>query len=94
MAKRRSVRIFLANIPWRATQRQIGDFCACVGEATEVFIPPNDETGGNKDHCFVTLLLPPDAPDDAWMALRGEFLGDRRIRVELANARPEKGRAR
>lgn len=88
--QRIKIRIFLSNIPYRVSDYEIGQFCAqFAGDAVEIDHPIHAESKLPRGFCFVSLLLPPGAPPDAWKNLDGQYLQGRRIEAQVAKPLPE-----
>lgn len=63
--RRTEVNLYLSNIPFRATRRDIFEYCAEVGEAFNVRIILDRMTRKPRGFAFATLLLPHGSP---WQA--------------------------
>lgn len=72
-----SVRLFVGNLPYDATEDEIRDHFATAGNVASVFIPVDRETGRKRGFAFVEF----DTQEKAQEAIR------------LFNSQPFKGRA-
>lgn len=82
--KHRQVRLFLGNIPFRATEEEIAEFCAPVAaRVIQVTIPADRETGKTKGYAFAEIVLREQAPEDDWKRLDKRMIQGRQINVEL-----------
>lgn len=84
-----STRVYIGNLPYSATDDQLAQLFAPYGEVTEVTIPIDRDTGRAKGFGFVQMS-DDAAARTAISELNGATLGDRAIRVNEAQARPER----
>ena len=84
-----SARIFVGNLPFTATEDQLHQLFAAYGPIDEVAIIRDRDSGQTKEYGFVQMA--DDAAAAAAIAgLNGTMLGDRALRVNEAQARPER----
>ena len=96
VSERREVRLYLANVPYRATTKDVDEFCSLIGEAESVTIPVDKATKLPKGFCFATVhLWAGVTPEEAVEKLHHEFMPDpafvgqsRKITVEIADPNP------
>lgn len=98
-AGRGEVRLFLSNVPFKATEEQIAEFVRPIGEVLSITLPRDPETRLRRGYVFVSVKAPEDQPEDWWKVLDGRFMqypgpeqSLRRITVKLATRRRERGR--
>jgi RNA recognition motif-containing protein len=84
-----STRVYVGNLPYSATNEQLTELFAPYGEITEVTIPVDRDSGRIKGFGFVQMT-DDAAARTAIDALNGTTFGDRTIRVNEAQARPER----
>lgn len=94
--QRGEIRLFLSNVPFKATTDQISAFASEVGTVLSITTPRDPETRLRRGYVFVSIKLPEDKPDDHWKLLDGKFMEYpgpehtlRRIVVKLATRRRE-----
>lgn len=84
-----SVRIYVGNLPFTATEDQLHQLFATYGAVSEVTIIRDRDSGQAKGFGFVQMA--DDAAARTAMAqLNGTTLGDRALRVNEAQARIER----
>jgi len=94
---RGEVRLFLSNVPFKATEEQIVEFVRPIGDVLSITMPRDPETRLRRGYVFVSVKIPEgDHAPDWWMALDGKFMEYpgpehtlRRITVRLATKRRE-----
>lgn len=83
-------RLYVGNIPWEATEDNIRERFASAGTVREVKVVMDRETGRPRGFAFVEMSSPAEA--NAAMALDGEELGNRPMRVsEATSKQPRSG---
>jgi RNA recognition motif-containing protein len=85
-----SAKLFVGNLPFKATQEEIGDLFSQHGSVTEVQLMMDRVTGRPRGFGFVTMGSPEEA-QKAVTALHGLNFGGRDLTVNLA--RPMEPRA-
>jgi len=88
-------RLFLGNLPWSATDAELGSLLRERGVAhASVKVVTDRETGRSRGYAFVELAEGADA-DAAKAALAGAMIGDRDLHVEDAvSTGPRSGQRR
>lgn len=84
-----STRIYVGNLPFSATNEQIAHLFAEYGEISEATIIMDRDSGRSKGFAFVQMA-DDAAARTAIGALNGTTLDDRTIRVNEAQARPDR----
>ena len=90
-----STKIYVGNLPWRATDAQLTQLFSAHGEVSEARVVTDRETGRSRGFAFVSMASP-EAARAAIAALNGHNLEGRALVVNEANeqARPGGGGAR
>ncbi|MEO0453488.1 MAG: RNA-binding protein [Verrucomicrobiota bacterium] len=78
-----SKKLFVGNIPFKATETEIRELFSPHGEITDIFIPLDRATSRPRGFAFVTYTDEACAKT-AQEALNGSDLGGRSIAVDLA----------
>jgi RNA recognition motif-containing protein len=78
-----STKIYVGNLPWRATDAQLSEMFAAHGEVTEARIITDRETGRSRGFGFVTMANN-DGAQNAIRALNGHSLEGRALVVNEA----------
>ena len=78
-----STKIYVGNLPWRATDAQLSEMFAAHGEVTEARIITDRETGRSRGFGFVTMASN-DGAQNAIRALNGNSLEGRALVVNEA----------
>lgn len=89
------VRLFLSNVPFKATEEQIVEFVKPIGEVLSITMPRDPTTRLRRGYVFVSVKVPEgEHAPDWWMKLDGGFMAYpgpeqtlRRITVKLATKR-------
>ncbi len=76
-------KIYVGNLPWRATDAQLSQLFAAHGEVSEARIVTDRETGRSRGFAFVTMGSA-DAAQNAIRALNGHSLEGRALVVNEA----------
>ncbi|MCL4746143.1 MAG: RNA-binding protein [Burkholderiaceae bacterium] len=76
-------KIYVGNLPWRATDAQLTQLFAAHGEVSEARIVTDRETGRSRGFAFVTMGSA-DAAQNAIRALNGHSLEGRALVVNEA----------
>lgn len=85
-----ATRIYVGNLPYSATDQQLTDLFGQYGEVTEATIIVDRDSGQSKGFGFVQMA-DDSAAHQAIAALNGTMLNNRTIKVNEAQARPERG---
>ena len=90
-----STKIYVGNLPWRATDAQLTQLFSAHGEVSEARVVTDRETGRSRGFAFVSMASP-EAARAAIAALNGHTLEGRALVVNEANeqARPGGGARR
>jgi RNA recognition motif-containing protein len=78
-----STKIYVGNLPWRATDAQLTEMFAVHGDVIEARIINDRETGRSRGFGFVTMTAA-DAAQNAIRALNGSSLEGRALVVNEA----------
>ena len=78
-----STKIYVGNLPWRATDAQLSQLFGAHGEVTDARIVTDRETGRSRGFGFVTMANA-DAAQNAIRALNGYSLEGRGLVVNEA----------
>ena len=78
-----STKIYVGNLPWRATDAQLSEMFAAHGEVTEARIIMDRETGRSRGFGFVTMANN-DGAQSAIRALNGHSIEGRALVVNEA----------
>jgi RNA recognition motif-containing protein len=78
-----STKIYVGNLPWRATDAQLSEMFAAHGEVIEARIITDRETGRSRGFGFVTMANN-DGAQNAIRALNGSSLEGRALVVNEA----------
>jgi hypothetical protein len=85
-----ATRIYVGNLPYSADDQQLTQLFGAFGDVVEASIVMDRATGQSKGFGFVEMANDEDARK-AIAALNGTMLGNRTIRVNEAQPRPERG---
>ncbi|HEV2406006.1 MAG TPA: RNA-binding protein [Ktedonobacterales bacterium] len=86
-----STRIYVGNLPFSTTDEQLRQLFSQFGDVVDVRVITDRNTGQSKGFGFVEMGT--DASSrDAIAQLNGTMLGDRALRVNEAEARPDRPR--
>ena len=85
-----ATRIYVGNLPYSADNQQLTDLFGAFGEVVEASVVMDRDTGQSKGFGFVQMASD-DAARNAIQSLNGTMLGNRTIRVNEAQPRPERG---
>ena len=85
-----ATRIYVGNLPYNADNQQLTDLFGAFGEVVEASVVMDRDTGQSKGFGFVQMATD-DAARNAIQSLNGTMLGNRTIRVNEAQPRPERG---
>jgi hypothetical protein len=78
-----ATKIYVGNLPWRATDAQLSELFGAHGEVTDARIVTDRETGRSRGFGFVTMASA-DAAQTAIRALNGHSLEGRSLVVNEA----------
>ncbi len=82
-------RMYVGNLPFKATQEEITDLFAAHGEVQEVFLATDRETGRPRGFGFVTMGTKEEM-EAAVKALDGHQMEGRPLKVNEARPREER----
>lgn len=85
-----ATRIYVGNLPYNADNQQLTELFGAFGEVVEATVVMDRDTGQSKGFGFVQMATD-DAARNAIQSLNGTMLGNRTIRVNEAQPRPERG---
>jgi RNA recognition motif-containing protein len=85
-----ATRIYVGNLPYSADDQQLQQLFSAFGDVVEASVVMDRGTGQSKGFGFVEMANDEDA-HKAIAALNGTMLGNRTIRVNEAQPRPERG---
>ncbi|HEY7984527.1 MAG TPA: RNA-binding protein [Ktedonobacterales bacterium] len=85
-----TMRIYVGNLPYTTTDQSLADLFAPYGEVTDATVLIDRDTGRSKGFGFVQMA-DDAAARKAIAELNGSTLGDRTLRVDEAQARPDRG---
>ena len=83
-------KIYVGNLPWRATDAQLTQLFGAHGEVTDARIVTDRETGRSRGFAFVTMSTAQEAAK-AIAEMNGALLDGRPLRVNEAEERPARG---
>ena len=86
-----ATRIYVGNLPYSATDQQLGELFAPYGEVTEATVVTDRGTGQSKGFGFVQMTSD-DAARSAIAGLDGSSWQERSLRVSEAQAREDRPR--
>ena len=82
-------KLYVGNLSYNATEAQIRELFAQVGEVTEVNIITDRDTGRSKGFGFVQMVSD-EAAQDAIRRFNGHTMDDRALTVNEARPREER----
>ncbi len=82
-------KLYVGNLSYNATEAQIRELFAQVGEITEVNVITDRDTGKSKGFAFVTMTSD-EAAQDAIRRFNGHQMDDRALTVNEARPREER----
>ena len=85
-----ATRIYVGNLPYSADDQQLAQLFGAFGEVVEATVVIDRGTNQSKGFGFVQMANDDDARN-AIAGLNGTMLGNRTIRVNEAQPRPERG---
>jgi len=85
-----SAKVYVGNLSWNTTDDSLRDAFSQFGNVTDSIVMKDRETGRSRGFGFVTFSADGEATT-AIENLHDQELDGRRIKVNLANARPERG---
>lgn len=88
-----STKIYVGNLPWRATDAQLTQLFSAHGEVSEARVVTDRETGRSRGFAFVSMATP-EAARAAIAALNGHNLEGRALVVNEANEQRPGGAGR
>jgi RNA recognition motif-containing protein len=84
-----ATRIYVGNLPYTADNEQLSQLFSAFGEVVEAAVIMDRETGRSKGFGFVQMANEGEA-HNAIASLNGTMFGNRTIRVNEAQPRPER----
>lgn len=84
-------KLYVANIPFEVQEAELRDLFESVGKVDKVQMIKDRDTGNPRGFGFVEMATP-DLAEEAIRQLNGGVLGSRRIRVEIAQEKPQSQR--
>lgn len=87
-----STRIYVGNLPYSTTDEDLRQMFSQFGEVVDVRVISDRNTGQSKGFGFVEMASD-DATREAIAQLNGTMLGSRALRVNEAEARPDRPRS-
>ncbi len=84
-------RLYVGNLPYKATEDQLRELFAQAGTVKEVLIIKDRDTGQSKGFAFVTMETQEEA-ENAIRQLNGKSFGNRELKINIA--RPKEDRPR
>ncbi|MFI5274694.1 MAG: RNA recognition motif domain-containing protein, partial [Ktedonobacterales bacterium] len=85
-----ATRIYVGNLPYQADDQQLAQLFGAFGDVVEAMVVMDRATGQSKGFGFVEMANDQDA-QNAIKSLNGTMMGNRTIRVNEAQPRPERG---
>ncbi|KAI8596091.1 hypothetical protein EDD21DRAFT_408641 [Dissophora ornata] len=85
-----SAKLYVGNLSWNTNDDTLRDAFSAHGQVLDSIVMKDRETGRSRGFGFVTFASGEEA-DSAITAMNEQDLDGRRIRVNLANARPSGG---
>jgi len=82
-------KLFVGGLPWALGKERLVEVFSAYGEITDAKVVTDRETGRSRGFGFVTFANAADA--EKALALDGQTLDGRTIRVALARQREERG---
>ncbi|EJD52625.1 hypothetical protein AURDEDRAFT_111257 [Auricularia subglabra TFB-10046 SS5] len=83
-------KVYVGNLSWNTTDETLRSAFQDFGQILDSIVMRDRDTGRSRGFGFVTFGSPQEA-DSAIQALNDQELDGRRIKVNLANARPSGG---
>jgi RNA recognition motif-containing protein len=83
-------KLYVGNLPFQAAEADLREAFSAHGEVESVSVVMDRETGRSRGFAFVEMATP-EAANAAIAALDGKDLGGRRLRVNLATPREDRG---
>lgn len=85
-----STRIFIGNLNYSTTSRELTELLETVGEVADLYLPNDRATGRPRGFAFAEMGSPEDA-EAAIEQLNGKELGGRELRINAAEERRGRG---
>ena len=82
-------KMYVGNLPFRATQEDITSLFAQYGSVTDVFLPMDRATGRPRGFAFVTMGTPEEM-QAAITGLNGQDYGGRKLAINEARPKEER----
>lgn len=83
-------RLFIGNLSWNTTEADLSDVVANQAEVVDAKVISDRDTGRSRGFGFVTIET--DRVQDVIRALDGQDIDGRAIRVNEAEAKPQRDR--
>lgn len=84
------MKMYVGNLSFQTTKQDIQDLFSQHGQVTDVHLPVDRESGQPRGFAFVTMDSS-GSMNSAIKALDGQDLGGRKLKVNEAQAREERG---
>ena len=84
-------RLFIGNLSWQTTDTDLSNLVSAHAEVVDAKVITDRDTGRSRGFGFVTIES--DRVQDVIRALDGQELDGRAIRVNEAEARPQRSRS-
>ncbi|MCX8071819.1 MAG: RNA-binding protein [Candidatus Binatia bacterium] len=84
-----STKVFVGNLNFRTTQQQLSEAFSEVGQVLSIYMPSDRETGRPRGFAFVEFATSDEA-QQAIGRFDGQELDGRKLRVNLAEERPQR----
>jgi RNA recognition motif-containing protein len=84
-----NTKMYVGNLPFKATAQEITDLFSQYGAVTDVFLPVDRDTGRPRGFAFVSMDTP-EAMNAAIEGLNGKDFGGRNLAINEARPREER----
>ena len=84
-----NTKMYVVNLPFKATAQEITDLFSQYGAVTDVFLPVDRDTGRPRGFAFVSMDTP-EAMNAAIEGLNGKDFGGRNLAINEARPREER----
>jgi RNA recognition motif-containing protein len=83
-------KLYVGNLPFQTAESDLREAFSAHGEVESVTVVMDRETGRSRGFAFVEMATP-EAANAAIAAMDGKELGGRRLRVNIATPREDRG---
>ena len=83
-----AVRLYVGNLPYSVSQEALSELFAEAGGVVDVHLPTERDSGRLRGFGFVEMASDAEA-QEAIQRFNGYRLGDRELRVNIAEERPD-----